>query len=137
MCQYDFFCIFQLVAQFGKIQSRQSLQAKAAFVRMAHDKFESGTDVVSKDEIEVELPKLFRVILLNDDYTTMDFVVSILETTFKKSPPEAVQIMLNVHHKGQGVCGTYPKQIAEAKIGVVHDRARKEGFPLRCTMEEA
>jgi ATP-dependent Clp protease adaptor protein ClpS len=81
-------------------------------------------------------PKMFRVILLNDDYTSMDFVVSVLETIFQKSPAEAVQIMLNVHHKGRGICGTYTKQIAETKILQVHDRAQSEGFPLRCIMEE-
>jgi ATP-dependent Clp protease adaptor protein ClpS len=80
---------------------------------------------------------MYKVMLINDDYTTMDFVVSILETVFKKSPAEAVRIMLQVHKRGSGVCGIYSKQIAETKIKTVHDRARGEGYPLRCTMEEA
>lgn len=74
--------------------------------------------------------------LLNDDYTTMDFVVSVLETVFMKSPAEAVQIMLKVHRQGQGLCGVFSKQIAEAKVEVVHQRAREAGYPLRCVMEE-
>jgi ATP-dependent Clp protease adaptor protein ClpS len=100
---------------------------------------ESGSDTktVTRDRAKTRTPKLYKVILLNDDYTTMDFVVSILETVFKKSPAEAVRIMLNVHHKGFGVCGVYTKEIAESKIAIVHDRAQASGYPLRCSMEEA
>ncbi|MFM1847233.1 MAG: hypothetical protein RL417_707 [Pseudomonadota bacterium] len=97
----------------------------------------SGTETVSRDETRLKEPSLFRVILLNDDYTTMDFVVAILETIFKKSPAEAVQVMLQVHQRGQGVCGVFAKQIAEAKVALVHDRAQREGHPLRCILEEA
>ena len=67
----------------------------------------------------------------------MEFVVSVLETIFKKSPAEATQIMLHVHKRGQGVAGIYPKEIAEAKSVQAQDRARSEGFPLRCSIEEA
>lgn len=88
------------------------------------------------DRVKVKKPKQYKVILLNDDYTTMDFVVSILETVFRKTPAEAVRVMLQVHHKGFGVCGYYAKQIAEMKIKLVHDRAQEAGHPLRCTMEE-
>ncbi|RME60482.1 MAG: ATP-dependent Clp protease adapter ClpS [Candidatus Dadabacteria bacterium] len=90
-------------------------------------------------EVDEELrePKKFKVILLNDDYTTMEFVVDILEKVFNKSPSEATKIMLKVHNEGQAVCGIYPKEIAEAKVETVHRLARKEGFPLMCTMEEA
>lgn len=104
---------------------------------MAQRKEDSGTQTISKEKVKVKTPKLFKVMLLNDDYTTMDFVVSILETIFKKSPAEAVQIMLHVHHKGQGICGVYSKEIAETKVSMVHERASAEGFPLRCIMEEA
>ena len=98
---------------------------------------DSGTETVSKEKVKVTPPKLYKVILLNDDYTTMDFVVSVLEAIFKKSPAEAVQIMLQVHNNGRGICGIFSKQIAETKIVLVHRRAQTEGFPLRCTMEEA
>ena len=99
-------------------------------------KNDSGTETITRDDTRIKEPSLFRVILLNDDYTTMDFVVGILETIFKKSPAEAVQIMLQVHQRGQGVCGVFPKQIAEAKVALVHDRAQQEGHPMRCTLEE-
>jgi ATP-dependent Clp protease adaptor protein ClpS len=102
---------------------------------------DEGTDndaqVISADRVKVKEPRQYKVFLLNDDYTTMDFVVSVLENIFKKTPAEAVQIMLHVHHKGRGECGVYAKQIAEAKIGQVHSQAREAGYPLRCSMEEA
>jgi ATP-dependent Clp protease adaptor protein ClpS len=97
----------------------------------------SGTETLSKERVKVKRPPMYRVILLNDDFTTMDFVVSVLENIFKKPPAEAVRIMMQVHKEGQGVCGLYPRQIAEAKIIQVHERAKSEGYPLRCTMEEA
>ena len=75
------------------------------------------------------------VLLLNDDYTPMDFVVAILETVFSKVPAEAVQIMLRVHNEGIGICGVYPREIAEAKIRVVHTKAEASGHPLKAAME--
>lgn len=96
----------------------------------------SGTDTLTKDKTKLHVPKLYRVLLLNDDYTSMDFVVSVLETIFKKSPSEAVEIMLRVHHEGRGVCGVFAKQIAETKISQVEQKAKDSGFPLRCQMEE-
>lgn len=104
---------------------------------MSDEQHSSGTDTVEEERVRTKTPKSYKVILLNDDYTTMDFVVSVLETIFKKTPAEAVRIMLNVHNKGYGVCGIYAKQIAEAKIAQVHDKAKASGYPLRCTMEEA
>lgn len=95
-----------------------------------------GTETLTRDKTKLHVPKLYKVILLNDDYTSMDFVVSVLETIFQKSPAEAVQIMLKVHNHGQGVCGVFAKQIAETKVSQVQERARSEGFPLRCIMEE-
>jgi ATP-dependent Clp protease adaptor protein ClpS len=73
--------------------------------------------------------------LLNDDYTTMEFVVRILEEVFRKPHTEAVAVMLAVHRQGSGIAGVYTKQIAETKCADVHRRAREEGFPLRCAME--
>jgi ATP-dependent Clp protease adaptor protein ClpS len=104
---------------------------------MTQEKDSSGTETLSKEKTTVDRPKLFKVVLLNDDYTSMDFVVSILESIFKKGPAEAVQIMLQVHNNGRGVCGVYPRQIAEAKVQLVHARAQADGFPLRCVMEES
>ncbi len=91
------------------------------------------TDLLDKEELEE--PPLYKVLLHNDDYTTMEFVVEILEEIFHKTPAEATAIMLNVHNKGVGVCGVYPAEIAETKIDQVHNRARKAGFPLLATME--
>ena len=98
---------------------------------------DADSETITRDDIGTRFPKSFQVLLLNDNYTTMEFVVSVLENIFKKSPAEAVQIMLKVHKAGQGVAGVFPRQIAEAKIAQVHEQAREAGFPLRCTMEEA
>lgn len=97
---------------------------------------DSGTATVIKEKIKLKKPKQFKVILLNDDFTSMDFVVSILESVFRKSPAEAVEIMLKVHQQGQGLCGIYPREIAEAKALEVHVRAKEAGFPLRSIVEE-
>ena len=88
-------------------------------------------------ETDVAEPRMFKVFMLNDDYTTMDFVVYILESVFNKSPAEAVNIMLTVHKQGQGLCGVFARQIAEAKVLEVHQKAREDNYPLKCTMEEA
>jgi len=95
------------------------------------------SDTAVQERTRVEKPKMYRVILLNDDFTTMEFVVVILECVFFKTPAEATQIMLQVHKNGRGVAGIFSKQIAEAKIEQVHQMAEREGFPLRCVMEEA
>jgi ATP-dependent Clp protease adaptor protein ClpS len=86
---------------------------------------------------EVREPSMCKVLLHNDDYTTMDFVLEILENVFHKSPAEATQIMLHVHHRGIGMCGIYPAEIAETKISLVHTLARKAGYPLKASMEPA
>lgn len=93
--------------------------------------------VVTKDWIEVQEPPLYKALLHNDDYTTMEFVVSILENIFQKSPQEATRIMLNVHEKGIGIAGIYTREICETKITLVHELARQNEFPLRCSMERA
>ena len=90
----------------------------------------------TESEKEVSEPPMYRVMLLNDDYTTMDFVIRILMDVFSKSPEEATRIMFNVHEQGMGVCGIYPFEIAETKVETVHALAREHGFPLRCTMEK-
>jgi Uncharacterized conserved protein len=93
--------------------------------------------VSSGVEEELEEPPMYKVLLHNDDYTTMEFVVEILKTVFHKSEEEATRIMLHVHYNGIGICGVYPAEIAETKVEIVHSLARQHGFPLRCSMEEA
>ncbi len=97
----------------------------------------TGFDIKEKQKAQEKIkePPRFRVLLHNDDYTTMDFVVKILEEVFHKSPSEATAIMLHVHNKGVGECGVYPAEIAETKVDIVHARARSAGFPLLATME--
>ena len=88
-------------------------------------------------EKKVDFPQLFRVILHNDDYTSMDFVVEVLKTVFNKPVTEATRIMLLVHRSGQAVCGVFTRDIAFTKANEVQKYARKRGFPLRCSVEEA
>jgi ATP-dependent Clp protease adaptor protein ClpS len=97
---------------------------------------ESEEEVVSEAKDEIDEPSMYKVLLHNDDYTTMEFVVEILMLVFKKSPEEAVKIMLNVHHKGIGVCGVYPYEVSETKVRAVDALAKENGFPLKCTMEK-
>ncbi|HDQ41405.1 MAG TPA: ATP-dependent Clp protease adapter ClpS [Desulfonatronum sp.] len=87
-------------------------------------------------ENQLDRPRRFKVLLHNDDYTTMEFVVHVLMTVFGKTQNEASQVMLKVHNEGVGICGVYTAEIAEAKVALVHHLARKNGFPLKCTMEE-
>lgn len=82
-------------------------------------------------------PTLFKVILLNDDYSTMDFVIHVLEDVFQKSPAEAYRIMMQVHQLGSGVAGIYPWEVAETKVETVAAMAKKAGYPLRAVTEEA
>jgi len=97
---------------------------------------ELDDEVASETEDEVAEPPLYRVLLHNDDYTTMEFVVEVLIFVFNKSAEQATQIMLNVHHTGIGVCGIFPYDIAESKVDTVQKLANDRGFPLKCTMEK-
>ncbi len=92
--------------------------------------------VSEKVKDEIKEPPKYQVLLHNDDYTTMDFVVEILEQIFHKTPSEATRIMLNVHYNGIGICGIYTKEIAETKVHIVHERARNAGYPLRASCEK-
>ncbi len=95
-----------------------------------------ATKVKTKEITKLEEPKRYKVFLLNDDYTTMDFVIDVLQEVFHKSYEEAVEIMLTVHKKGKGLCGVYTYEIAETKVDQVHRLARAHEFPLKATMEE-
>lgn len=86
-------------------------------------------------KVKIDEPSMYRVLLHNDDYTSMEFVVEILMIIFNKSIEKATGIMLNVHNKGIGVCGVYTYEIAETKVKTVHSFAMEKGFPLKCTME--
>ncbi len=98
---------------------------------------EGGGEVVEKPKSKTKRPQLFNVVLYNDDYTTMEFVVHVLETIFDKGPAEAYRVMMEVHMQGRGLCGAYTWEIAETKVVTVHEQARSEGFPLRAGIEEA
>lgn len=98
---------------------------------------QSQSDTATETKPKVKRPPMFKVIMLNDDYTTMEFVVHVLQKFFQKSFDEATQIMLHVHHKGAGVCGLYPFEIAETKVAQVTQYARKNDYPLQCSLEEA
>lgn len=93
--------------------------------------------VATKVRPKTKKPSQYRVILLNDDFTPMEFVVAILVGIFKKTPEEATQIMLNVHQNGIGVAGIYTFEVAETKVAQVLDSAKRAGHPLKCTLEKA
>ncbi len=99
-----------------------------------HDPHSDGS-VLAEIRHEAKEPPLYKVLLHNDDYTSMEFVVNVLQNVFRKAPADAVNIMLAVHRSGIGVAGVYPAQVAETKIETVHEMAREEGFPLRLSME--
>lgn len=98
---------------------------------------EGETGVVTESQVKAKPPSLYRVLLLNDDYTPMDFVVLVLEKFFSKDHDAATEIMLNVHNKGAGLCGVYPYEVAETKVAHVTEFAREHEHPLQCTMEKA
>jgi ATP-dependent Clp protease adaptor protein ClpS len=93
--------------------------------------------VITESEKKLKVPPLYRVLLHNDDYTTMEFVVEVLQGVFHRSAAEATQIMLHIHRSGLGVAGVYTHELAETKVAVVEAMARKHEYPLKCTMEEA
>lgn len=95
-----------------------------------------GELLVAEPKTKVQRPPFYKVMLLNDDYTPMDFVVHLLEEVFRKSRDEAVNIMLTVHSKGAAVCGVYTREVAETKVDQVVENARLNEFPLQCLMEK-
>ncbi len=94
------------------------------------------TKVCDQTKEQISIPSLFKVLMHNDDYTTMEFVVEVLQDIFHKSATEAEKIMLTIHFQGVGYCGTFPYAVAETKAEQARLKARKAGFPLRCTLEE-
>ena len=118
-----------------------SASASSSLVSMSKDNGQDSdedvrTGVVTKVKPKTRKPSLYKVLLLNDDYTPMEFVVHILEQFFNKDRPEAMKIMLHVHQKGVGVCGVYTYEVAETKVTQVIDYSRQNQHPLQCTMEK-
>ncbi|MBR9835306.1 MAG: ATP-dependent Clp protease adapter ClpS [Alphaproteobacteria bacterium] len=97
---------------------------------------DTGLHLATKTRVQTRKPSMYRVLLLNDDYTPMEFVVLILERFFHKSREQATRIMLHVHQKGVGVCGVFTYEVAETKVAQVMDLARRNEHPLQCTMEK-
>ena len=109
---------------------------------MSNDEGRSGppgpaTSVITKVKPKTKRPNLYRVLILNDDYTPMEFVVLVLQSFFKMSIEDATRVMLHVHQRGVGVCGIFPYEVAETKVSQVMDFARKNEHPLQCTLEKA
>lgn len=103
---------------------------------MSRPAFDPHEEVLQKERVKTKKPSMYKVFLLNDDFTTMEFVVMILEEVFQQRSGEAVRIMLHVHKNGKGLAGVYTRDIAETKIKEVHALARHNGFPLTCAMEK-
>ena len=95
-----------------------------------------NTSVLERERSKSKPPALYKVVLLNDDFTTMEFVIEVLQTFFLKNQEQAVQIMLKVHNEGSAICGVYSKDVAETKVAQVLDYSTQHGHPLKCRMEE-
>lgn len=107
-------------------------------VAQGDDFTSDGSGVATADsKPAIKTPPLYRVLLMNDDFTPMDFVIHILQKFFNKASDEATRIMLEVHHKGAGTCGVFSHEIAETKVHIVNTYAKQNRFPLKCTMEKA
>ena len=104
---------------------------------MPREQHDTGEALKERVQLKHQDPKLFKVILLNDDYTTMEFVIQVLEGVFQQSPAEAYRVMMHVHVNGRGIAGVYPWEVAETKVTTVTSLAREAGFPLRAALEEA
>lgn len=118
------------------VKYRIGLSIKLKAQAMSNGRGKNSQQTEEKTEQKIGKPSPFNVFLLNDNYTTMEFVVNILKNIFGKNLTEATQIMLQVHKKGVGLAGVYPKEIAETKVEAVHKMARDNEFPLKCIMEK-
>ena len=146
------YCVHQTIRRWGGLQQSEPVpraicKANACDVRVREsvptvgmaDPSEPGysPDVLEREEVEVKEPDMFLVVLHNDDYTTMDFVVEVLVKVFQKDLITAMKIMFDVHRKGRGEVGRYTHDIAKTKVDTVHRMAQEREFPLKCTMEPA
>ena len=103
---------------------------------MADEQPDSGAEVAERTRAETRHPSMWKVVLLNDDYTPMEFVVFLLETVYEKSPAEAYRVMMMVHTQGRGLCGVYPFDIAETRVARTDELAQGAGYPLKAIMEQ-
>ena len=117
----------------ARTMARPNLAGRGGGTRQDDD---SKTDLVTKTKPKTKKPSLYKVLILNDDYTPMEFVVFVLERFFGMGREDATRVMLHVHHKGVGICGVFTYEIAETKVAQVMDLARQHGHPLQCTMEK-
>ncbi|HXE81205.1 MAG TPA: ATP-dependent Clp protease adapter ClpS [Vicinamibacterales bacterium] len=103
---------------------------------MSDQRPDTGSEVVERTRTRTRQPPMWKVVLLNDDYTPMEFVVYLLESVFDKAPAEAYRIMMLVHTQGRGLCGVYPYEIAETRAAKTEELARAAGYPLKAIIEE-
>ncbi len=123
----------------GKIGAIQAMDKWLTTMTGENDNYDdddAGTGLITKTRTKTKKPNLYRVLLLNDDYTPMEFVIYVLERFFNKGQEDATRIMMHVHQKGVGVCGVYTFEIAETKVSQVMEFARQHQHPLQCTMEK-
>ena len=128
---------FQKVSDGGGIRRNcltQSLRAAEGGQTNDDSSGQSGTVVDRR--VKAEKPKMYKVLLHNDDYTPMEFVIEVLEKFFHKTHAQATEIMLTVHHEGKGLCGVFPFEVAETKVALVNESAREHEHPLQCSMEK-
>jgi ATP-dependent Clp protease adaptor protein ClpS len=120
----------------GVRQHRPGISARISLMTdQSKEELEGGL-AVQEDKPKLKQPSMYKVILLNDDYTPMDFVVEVLESFFQMERSQATQVMLHVHTRGMGICGVFTHDIAETKVAQVNDYSRSNQHPLLCTMEE-
>lgn len=113
---------------------RQTLKLMSQSIKNNPGDGDTGL-VVEERKPALKKPPLYHVVMLNDDYTPMEFVVLVLKKYFRMNQDQAMQVMLNVHQKGKGICGVFPHEVAQTKVALVMELARKNDHPLQCTME--
>ena len=132
----DFYSFFQIMMKINGFVCVQQGSGDLAVVVIVENIGGNNTGVVTRTKPKTKKPSMYKVLMLNDDFTPMEFVVHVLERFFSKGREEATTIMLHVHRRGVGVCGVFPYEIAETKVTQVMDFARQHQHPLRCTLEK-
>ena len=115
---------------------RQSVEDRTVGDRTRSGSTAPGDEVLERQQQKTKTPKMYKVLLLNEEYTTMEFVLSVLEEVFQKSPAEAFRLMMQVHTQGKATCGIYTYEVAETKVEMLRELAQREGFPLQAMVEE-